>query len=57
MAMPVFDDAVSLGIVERMGAKATDYDQSPTAAVPALPSVTIRDFFPETWLWDLVVTE
>ena len=22
-----------------------------------LPSVTVRDYFPETWLWDLITTE
>ena len=23
----------------------------------SLPSVTVRDYFPETWLWDLITTK
>ena len=29
----------------------------PPSANSFLPSVTVRKFFPETWLWDLINTE
>lgn len=30
---------------------------SAKANAVSLPSVTVRDYFPETWLWDLIITE
>lgn len=29
----------------------------PGAGGNFMPSVTVREFFPETWLWDLISTE
>lgn len=61
LPQPVYDEPPAVYDDESAGYEDSISDPAPTttAARPKdrLPSVSVRSYFPETWLWDLVTVE